>query len=679
MAHKDEYKPLNDEQVVAIVDDNVSRSVGYYDSELSRERKRVTEYYNAELPKPQHDGNSKYISMDVYDAVNSMKAALLETFAAGRKIVHFAPQNADDVVSAEVASEYTDYVLFRQNDFFDVMSSVIHDGLIARCGVAKVYYDERTEYPLEEFSRLTDEELDMLLADEAVELEENEKDAIGLNSGQISRAVDKSQVVVEAIAPETFIIEPQAVSLDTINFCAHRERKTLTELREMGYDEELISKIGTTQHGDVEMETDPEVLARHDDIGADRGFSARGYQDQVRSVMVYECYIMLDPDGTGIARLHKICKAGNALLDMYEVDRMPFCVFTPLPIPHAFYGSNFADKLIGTQNARSVLTRSILDHAVMTNNPRYMVVKGGLSSPRELIDARIGGLVNVSRPDAISALPQSPLNPFIFQTLQLLEDDAEDTSGISGLSKGMNKDAVSKQNSAALVEQLSSMSQQRQKVIARQFANQFLRPLFHEVYRLCLEFETEEKIVQLAGQYVPVDPSQWDDRRDVVVELSLGYGEKEREAGKYLAIHQLFSQDPALQPFYTPENRYKLMKMLLEKQDVLNVDDYITRPDQMPPPQPDPAQQMQQQMAMKQMELQERQTQIAELKASTDAQIAQLKLELETMKVQAQHSIASDSMDLKEAQLDHKKRIDLGELEILKTTEDKRGIVSPTG
>ena len=79
---------------------------------------------------------------------------------------------------------------------------------------------------------------------------------------------------------------------------------------------------------------------------------------------------------------------------MYEVDRMPFCVFTPLPIPHAFYGSNFADKLIGTQNARSVLTRSILDHAVMTNNPRYMVVKGGLSSPRELIDSRIGGLVS---------------------------------------------------------------------------------------------------------------------------------------------------------------------------------------------------------------------------------------------------------------------------------------------
>ena len=446
----------------------------------------------------------------------------------------------------------------------------------------------------------------------------------------------------------------------------------------MGYSEDIIDAIGD-DHDDVEMETDPEVLARHDDIGSDRGFNAKGYQDQVRNVMVYECYIMLDPDGTGTARLHKVCKAGNALLDMYEVDRMPFCCFVPIPIPHAFHGANYADKIVSTQNARSVLTRSILDHAVITNNPRYMVVKGSMTNPRELIDNRVGGLVNVTRADGISPIPQAPLNPFIFQTLQLLEDDAEDTSGISSLAKGTNKDAVSKQNSAAMVEQLASMSQQRQKIIARNFANQFLKPLFHEVYRLVVENEQQQKIVELAGSYVEVNPSSWADKRDVAVELSLGYGEREREAAKYLAVHQLFSQDPALQPFYTPENRYKLMKAVLEKQDIMNVDDYITRPDQLPPPQPDPAAEMQQQMAMKQMEINERQTAVAELKAQTDAQIAQMKLELEQIKAQASHALQSDSMDLKEAQFAHKKFIDEGELEILKTTEDKRGIVSPTG
>jgi hypothetical protein len=36
-------------------------------------------------------------------------------------------------------------------------------------------------------------------------------------------------------------------------------------------------------------------------------------------------------------------------------------------------------------------------------------------------------------------------------------------------------------------------------------------------------------------------------------------------------------------------------------------------------------------------------------------------------------------MDLKEAQLEHKRNIDNSELEILQTTDDLRGIASPTG
>ena len=99
--------------------------------------------------------------------------------------------------------------------------------------------------------------------------------------------------------------------------------------------------------------------------------------------------------------------------------------------------------------------------------------KGGLTNPRELIDNRVGGIVNVTRPDAIAPMPQAALNPFVFQTLKLLDDDAQDISGISRLSAGTNKDAVSKQNSFAMVERLANMSQQRQKIIARNFANQF--------------------------------------------------------------------------------------------------------------------------------------------------------------------------------------------------------------
>jgi hypothetical protein len=607
-----------------------------------------------------------------------MSAALLESMAAGQKIVKFSPQNADDVVMANIASEYTDYVCFRQNDFYSVARDVIHDGLLARAGLAKVYWDERLEYEVEEFADLTEEELDMLLTQDGVELEESEANSIGLLSGTISREMDKSQVVIESISPESFIVEPQAKSLSTVTFMAHRERKSITELREMGYSEDLIEEIGD-DHSDVELETDPEILARHEDIGSDRDFNAKGFQDQVRTVMVYECYIHIDPDGSGMARLHKVCKAGNALLDMYEVDDIPFVAFVPLPIPHAFYGSNFAEKVVSTQNARTVLTRSILDHAVITNNPRYLVAKGSLTSPREMIDNRQGGIVNVTRIDGVAPMPQAGLNPFVFQTLQLLEEQNEDTTGVSRLSRGIEKDAISKQNSAAMVEQLASMSQQRQKIIARNFANGFVAPLFHKVYREILANETQERIVQLAGNFVPVDPTTWDDKRDVITELKLGYGEQDRDAQKYLALHAMLSQDEALAPMYDAKKRYNVMKTIMEKQGILNVDDYLTPPDQLPPPQPNPAQEMQQEMAMKQLEISERQTVVAEMKAQSDAEIAQLKLQLEELKAQAAHALQSDNMDLKEAQFQHKKKIDEGELDILKVTEDRRGIVSPTG
>ena len=107
-----DYKRLTESEIVKMVEDNIKTSVGYYDSDLSRERKKVTEYYNATLPKPAHDGNSKYVSQDVYDAVQSMSAALLETFSSGNRIIKFAPQGPEDVRLAEVCSAYTDHQLF---------------------------------------------------------------------------------------------------------------------------------------------------------------------------------------------------------------------------------------------------------------------------------------------------------------------------------------------------------------------------------------------------------------------------------------------------------------------------------------------------------------------------------------------------------------------------------------
>lgn len=677
MAKKLKEKKLSDDNIVALVDEQVGLSVGYADSELATERAKIIDYYNGTLPKPLHDGNSKYVSLDCYDAVESLKAALLETFSAGNKTVRFAAQNEDDVPKAKVATEYTDYVVHRQNDIYSVMSTVIHDGLIARAGVVKVFWEESVEYDYEEFTDITDGELNMLLAQDNVELTESSTDELGLISGTISIEQDTSQVVIENVAPEEFLIETQAKSLKDVNFCAHRTKKTLSELRLEGYSEKLIAKIG--EHSDVDLDTSPEVLARFDNVGNFRGTKSGGYQEQVRSVMVHEAYIMLDVDGSGVAELHRVIKAGNVLLLKEKTSRKPFVTFVPLPVPHSFYGNNYADKVVATQNARTILTRSILDHAMITNNPRYTVVKGGLTNPRELIDNRVGGLVNVSRPDAIAPLLQAPLNPYVYQTIQMLDEDKEDTTGVSKMSQGLDKNAISKQNSAAMVEQLATMSQQRQKIIARNFATQFVKPLFQEVYQLVCENESQERIVELSGNYVPCNPRDWKEKRDVVIELNLGYGEQEKESQKYLALHTMMTSDPNLSKMYQAPNQYALASKIMELTGIKEVSAYLTNPENLPPEQPDPAQELQLELMKKQMEIQERQTALGEMKAQMDAQNAQMKLELEKAKAENQHAIQSDNLDLKEEQLKHKKLIAAAELLLAQQADEITAIASPNG
>lgn len=670
------YKKMSDKEILVAVDGGIKESVGYFDSELSREREKVLDYFNGKLPKPHHAGNSKYVSMDVYDAVESSKAVMLETFAAGNQLVDFTPQGPEDVEAARIATLYTDYVIFRQNNGYQVFSDVITDGLMSRAGIAKVYWDKRQTKVEEEFTDLSVDQFDALLADPQVEIDDYEVDQeTGLVSGSIYRVFNEDQVAIDAIPGEEFLISSRAKSLHEALFVAHRSKKTKSDLIKDGYDPKIVADLPT----DEGYESDEED-SRFE--GMDDGrIGHEDYQDQVAKVTVYECYIELDTDGTGETCLYKIIKAGNVILDKEEVDRKPFIAYVPLPIPHSFYGSNFAAKVIPIQNARTVLMRGILDHTVVTNNPRYQVVKGSLVNPRELLDNRVGGVVNVTRPDGIMPLQQASLNPFVFQTIQLLDEDKEDTTGISKLSQGLNKDAISNQNSNAMVEQLVGLSQQRQKIMARNFAQNFLIPLYLEVYRLVIDNEDKQKIVELAGNWVELTPKAWKERKDIQVALRLGYGEKEKEAQKYLAVHQFLTADPGIQPLYTVENRYNTIRNFLEASGFKNAAEMITAPQNIPPPQPDPAAMLQMEMAKKNMEIQERQVAVAEMKAQADVQLAEMKTEMERMKSMIDLMVKQRDMERKEFDSKERAKVARAELEMMKKNDPvetkQTQIVSP--
>jgi hypothetical protein len=683
MAKASKNKPVEKDELKSLVQRQLRAASVYYDSKLSSERQSVLEYYQGEKPAPLHKGNSKYVSMDVFDSVESLKAVLLETFSAGNRIVSFDPQTDADVEPMKIATAYADYVVHRQNDSYNIFSQLIHDGLVARCGIVKVYWEERIEEHTEEFEGISIDDAEALMAqDDVSDMEMEADEETGLYSGSLTRTVDKSQVVIDNIPPEEFLITSTASSIKDAGIVSHRTRKTKSELKEMGYDPKLIAEIGSGGSAD-ELQFSQDKQTRFEDIGATfMDEDASEVQEASEGCLVYESYLYIDMDGSGITKLWKITMADDVILDKEEAECKPFLHFCPLPTPHAFYGSNYAARVIPTQNARTTLVRGILDHTVITNNPRMMVVKGAVTNPKELLENRVGGLVNVTRPDGLLPLPQSGLNPFVFQTIGLLDSDKEQTTGVSKLSQGLNKDAVSKQNSQGMVENLVSLSQQREKIMARNFANQFIKPLFLEVYRLVLLNEKKQKVMRVAGAFVQVDPQEWAEEVTCTVELKLGYTEQEQEAQKLAQAVATLNQDPAIAQLITPDNKYYIATQFLEKSGFKNVGQMITEPSKIQPPPPDP-------IKMKELEIEERKVAVQEAIAGTSKTkveghigIEQVRTDLDKLKLQLENMRKERELDIKEFDSTSKAAIAVQEMEQAKemiATDPASGkaIVSP--
>lgn len=663
----DEQKTkLDDGGILQIIDYGIGQSVGFSESKLSKERERVQYYYDGERPRKAHAGDSGYMSLDVFDGVEGMKAQLLDVFAANARPVSFNPVNGEDVAAAVIRTDYVTDVIFNQNPGYQLFQDTIELGLLNRNGVCKVWWEtsEKTEH-LEMADTTLEEVQAWLTQNPGAEIKKVElhEDGVTIERAQIALRKDTSQVRIKLLAGEEFGISPMAVDIPTAELVFHREEKTASELIKAGYDQAVVESLQDNDR--LWMAMEPEKIARFQQTDDMIGTHVLEDGQAARKIcMVYECYLELDMEGAGVSQLYKVTKVGDTILDKEPVDRKPFQSFCPLPRPKAFWGQNYAEKLIHTQTAKSYLTRSIVNHALTTNNPRMLVRKGALLNPRELMENRFGGIVNVTDPMGIVPLPQAGLNPFVFQTISLLDQQKEQQTGLSDLSQGLNHDAISKQNSGDMIHELISVSQLRQKIVARNFAENFLRGLYTEVYLLVLENEKRSKIAYIAGGWSPVDPSQWPEDFTMSVSFALGYGEQEKEAQKWMEMHAGLVQVAALAGNYGPAQQYAVVRKAIEAKGVKDIDNYLLPMNKAQPPPPNPMHMAD--VAMKQADaaaknasaqatLTAAQFQMAKLQS--EERIALAKINLETLKVQS-------DIQLKQDALAHKVAVDAAEVQL---------------
>lgn len=629
-------EPVTEEDIVQRIDGEISAALGYGDS-VSEQRREAMHYYYAQPFGNEVEGRSHYVDSTVQDTVEWIKPSLMRVFASGDELVKFEPNTPQEVEIADQASDYVNYVLQRQHNGWEILYQWFTDALLQKNGIIKVWWDEYTDYVREEYKGLNDVEFEALIMDEDVDIVEHSEypSEMGYTHDCVVKRNDYTgKVHIENVPPEEFLINREAKSIEDARFICHRVRKTLSELRQMYPDIDEEELKGADLSNPI---WDNEGLARQsydhtNDIF--HGHNSAATEESMNEYWLHESFVRTDYDGDGIAELRKVCTVGSTVLSNDEVDNMPFISITPIKISHKFFGLSVADLVMPLQKIKSTLMRNLLDNMYNQNYGRFAVLEGQANLD-DLLTARPGGIVRVKSPNAVTPLATPPLEPFVFNMVQYLDEVRESRAGVSRTGQGLNDQALTSHTTATAVNAVMTAAQSRVELIARNFAETGVKDLMCRIYELLVKNMDRKRVIKLREKWVDVDPRSWADSMDATVSVALGHGNKDQQVAQLTQLVQMAAQQAGT-PMISPDNMYNLTASLLKSMGYQNVNDYITPPEGQQPPQPDPMQQAalkamevedqvkQGELAVKQMKAE---NEVNETKMDAKFKMAELKME----------------------------------------------------
>ena len=652
-------------ELAAHVEQEIQGALGYGDGKLTRQRTDAMDRYYGKKYGNEQEGRSQIVTRDVADVIEWIMPSLMKIFTGGDKVVQFEPQGPEDVEMAKQATDYTNYVIMKQNPGFSIIYSWFKDALLQKNGIVKHFWDDTTEVTREEYKNLTEEEFTSLLIDDNIEVVEHTANGTEeLVEGQlpqpithdvvVKRTRESGQVCIEPVPPEEFLINKYAKGIEDARFVGHRVKKTKSELLAQGYPKAKLERAFSAQ----EAEWKSERLARFDYDG-DSSYPDGDIDD---GVWVTECYIKVDFDNDGIDELRKITKVGDELLDNEAVDSVPFSSLTPVPMPHKFYGLSIYDLISDLQLIKTTLMRNLLDNMYLTNNGRYEVVEGQANLD-DLMTSRPGGIVRVRTPGAVSPLATPQLDQNSFNMLGYLDSIREERTGVNKNSMGIGDGGLKSHQTATGVAQVMTAAQQKIELIARVFAETGMKDLANSVYQLVQKFESPEKIVRLNNKWTTLYPAEWKEKMDCTAQVGLGFGNKDMNLmhlGQLAQTIQMVAQHPAAGMMIKPKNVYNLIAEQIKAMGMKNVEDFITDPGDQEPQQQGPSPEEQAKQAEMQLKAEELKIKMQKLQTEStlkqremelDAQLAQQELELKASEAQVDMQIKAQELEIKKADL----------------------------
>jgi hypothetical protein len=538
-----------------LIDTEIDNAIGYLETETTEDRRKALDYYLRRPYGNEIEGRSQIVTGEVAEVIDGALPQLVRVFTASDDIVRFEPKGPGDEQGAKQATEYVNWVFYRDNDGFLVLHNWFKDALLQKTGVVKAYWDTKIEVTKEEYQNLTDDELVLLLSDGTREIVEQEtveevvgNDPMGMpmimraHNVKVSKKKTAGNVVVENVPPEEFLISKRARNIQDAPFVAHRKLTTRSELVAMGFDPKDVATIPSS----TDLEFSPERTARFDQSEQPDDQSMDSTMEEVE---VFECYVMADMDDDGIAELRRVVYAGGEILSDEETDYIPFHSICPIPIPHKFYGSSLADRAMDIQLQKSTITRQMLDNLYLTNNARMGAVEGQVNLD-DLLSVAPGGIVRMKNPNAVVPLNVQPVANQAFPMLEYLDAVQSKRTGVSDAQQGLNPDILQNVTAAAIAATMSAAGG-KIELVARIFAETGVKSLFKGILHLVSKYQDKPRIIRLRGKYEQIDPRTWSNQYDLSISVGLGTGNKQEQMAMLQMV--MAKQEQILQT-YGPAN-----------------------------------------------------------------------------------------------------------------------------
>jgi hypothetical protein len=564
---------MKDAEVQAIVGGQIASARTYTNSGIDKDRDLALRFFNGEIDLPPMGKNrSKFVSRDVADTHGLIMPSLLRIFFGTDKIVIYEPTRKEHEEYAEQATDYVNYVVMRRCDGYRQFRDTFSDALLFGNGIIKHWWDPTPVFETEEYTKQTEDAYRYVLSEENVEEVKHEEypdpdfeppaiDPAMVEQAQAAaemgdpQAIQAIEQIRQAMTPpmlhdftikrikpnfglrlaalpaEEFLLGNGEKVLDeNVRFCAHAQRKTRSMLVKEGYPKDKVATIPASHSVEADQRSFGRDKDYYDRLGSDEAPDA-----STEYVDVYECYVLLDYDGDGIAERRRIVVAGSAasgtvLANEEWGDNLPFSDIVPDPRAHSWAGTGLFDELQDVQRIKSVAIRGGLDNMYARLRPTVDVEIDAYENPEAIMDPDQGE-VFFRRPGKQPMQYNAPpsIADGVFPIMEYMDGVAEKRTGISQRSSTSDMDALQNQTATA-TNAVMAATHSKIEEYARNIANcGGMKRIFGCILKLVIKHSEAAEMVRLRGDWVEMDPRSWNSDMDVVINTGLGSGSREKD------------------------------------------------------------------------------------------------------------------------------------------------------